>query len=179
MSLAAAKRYAEALFELAHEKKALGPVADGLLSLRQRLADDAALRQAFFDPKGSIESKKTLVDGKLGQGLHQYVVHLVKLLCDRRREGGLMTLILHFFELKEAADGIVQVLVESALPMDEEARSALAERLSKATGKKVQLELQVVPDLIGGLRLTVGSTRIDGTVKRRYEDLAQRLKAAV
>jgi len=179
MSQAAAKRYAEALFELSNEHDALDAVSESLLRLRQRLADNTTVSAALFSSKSAVDEKKKLVADKLAEGLHDYVRNLLNLLCDRRREGALMALLLHFFELKEEKSGIVRMTVESARPMDDAARQKLEASLSEATKKSVQLEVEVVPELIGGLRLTVGSTRIDGSIKRKYEDLGTRLRVAI
>ncbi len=179
MSVAAAKRYAEALFELAGEKGVLEPVSEGLLKVREALKGDAQGAKTFFAARVPAAEKRRLADEKFLVGVHDYVANTVRLLVDRRREGGLMTLILHFFELREQAEGILHADVEVAREMDEEARRALTDKLSQVTGKKVVANVQVNPDLIGGMRVCIGSTLIDGSLKKSLDALGARLKAAV
>ncbi len=179
MSRVAAQRYAQALFELARERSVSDEVAEGLIELHRRLTADASARRLYLDQGAPPEAKKRLVDEKLAKGLHAFIGNVMKLLVDRGRESILGPMILEFFELKEAADGIIHVTVESAFPIEGEAKDGLLKRLSEATGKRVEADIVVRPDLLGGLRITVGSTRIDGTIRRQYEELEQKLKSVV
>ncbi|MCB9831993.1 MAG: ATP synthase F1 subunit delta [Planctomycetes bacterium] len=179
MSQAAAERYAGALFELASEKNAVEDVGQGLLAVRKALQADAGAAKTFFAPRVPATEKRRLADQKLLTGVHPLVAKLVRLLIDRRREGSLWSLILCFFELKETAEGILRLTIETARPLDDAARTALVAKLSSATGKKVLPEIVDNADLLGGMRITIGSTRIDGSLKRALESLGKRLKAAV
>lgn len=179
MSVAAAKRYAEALYELACDKNVLDEVSQGLLKVREALGANPDAAKTFFGDRVTSDEKTKVAKEKLLNGVHEYVANLVRLLIDRRREGGLLTLILTFFELREAADGVVHARVEVAQAMTDEELAALTEKLSSVTKKKVISEIEVVPDLIGGVRITIGSTLIDGSLKRSLETLGARLKAAV
>lgn len=179
MSAAAAERYAGALFELAVEKGAVDAVGQGLLSVRKALQEDAGAAKQFFAPRVPAQEKHRIADQKLLKGVHPLVANLVKLLIDRRRESSLWSLILSYFEKCEAADGILRMTIETARPMTEEARTRLIETLSKATGRKVVPEVVENADLLGGMRITVGSTRIDGSLKRALASLGERLKSAI
>ena len=61
------------------------------------------------------------------------------------------------------------------MPLDDKQRKELAEALSKATGKKVEVKVLVDPSVIGGVVAKVGDTVIDGTVKRRLEQLKEQV----
>lgn len=178
MSNVAARRYAQALFELAHDKDVVGPVSDGLMSVREKLAADVNLSRTILDPRKRADEKRAAID-KLADGLHPYVVNVIRLLVDRRRANGLLVMILEFFELREKAVGVVRMHVDSARELTDEDRERLKGRLSEASGKKVEITTSVDPELIGGLRIQVGSTLIDGTIKRRIESIGARLKRVV
>lgn len=178
MSHAPARRYAEALFELARDKDVVGPVSDGLMAVREKLSADSGLQKALLDPRGSADDKRSAID-KLADGLHPFVVNVMRLMADRRRADGLLHMILSFFELREESVGVVRMHVESARELSDEDRERLKTRLSEATGKKVEITTSVNADLIGGMRLKVGSTLIDGTIKRRIESIGARLKRAI
>jgi F-type H+-transporting ATPase subunit delta len=66
--------------------------------------------------------------------------------------------------------------VRSATPLEAKQRTALAEALGKATGKKVELKVLVDPSVIGGVVAKVGDTVIDGSVKRRLEKLKEQVR---
>jgi len=179
MSVAAAQRYAGALFELAVEKGAVDEVAEGLLGVRKALQDDAGAAKDFFAPRVTAQEKRRIADSKLLGDVHPLVANLVRLLIDRRREGSLWSLILCFFELREQSEGVLRLTVETARPLGEEGKAGLTEKLSKATGKTVIPDVSDNAELLGGMRITVGSTRIDGSLRRSLETLGKRLKSAL
>lgn len=179
MSVAAANRYAEALFELASEKNVLEPVSEGLLKVKDALGQGSDASKTFFGARVPAAEKRKLADEKLLSGVHEYVANLVRLLVDRRREGGLMSLILRFFELREAAEGILHAEVEVAREMSDEDLASLTQKLSDLTKKKVVPSVSVNAELIGGLRIRIGSNLIDGSLKKSLDTLGARLKAAV
>ena len=61
--------------------------------------------------------------------------------------------------------------VRSAIPLDEDQQARLAEALSKRTGQKVSVKVNVDPSILGGIVATIGDTVIDGSVRRRLEQL--------
>ena len=62
------------------------------------------------------------------------------------------------------------------MPLDEEQRHRLAAALSRlSTGKTVQLNVILDPEVIGGIRVQVGDEVVDGTILRRLEEAAQLL----
>ncbi len=65
--------------------------------------------------------------------------------------------------------------VRSAIALTDDQKSRLAAALGQATGKQVEVKVIVDPTVMGGLVAQVGDTVIDGTVRRRLEQLQQRL----
>jgi F-type H+-transporting ATPase subunit delta len=59
----------------------------------------------------------------------------------------------------------VAVKVTSAAELDQGQRDAMATRFRELTGKQVEFEFHLDPDLVGGLRAQVGSTVYDGSVR--------------
>ena len=178
MSGLAALRYAQSLLELATEKTALDAVAADWNRLLLAYQGDPSFARKLSDARLSAAEKKALVGGALGaeKGL---VKNTVSVLIDRRREGDILPCALAFFEMLERAQGILRVEVETAQPLAADAEKNLVAGLEKATRKKVILSTVVKPELLGGIRLVIDSRLIDGSVKRRLETLAGRLKAAV
>ena len=68
-----------------------------------------------------------------------------------------------------------RALVESATPLDATMQFNLKSGLSKKYGRELALEFQVNPELLGGIRVKVGSDVWDGTVKARLEALKAQL----
>jgi F-type H+-transporting ATPase subunit delta len=65
--------------------------------------------------------------------------------------------------------------VRAAVPLDEGVRDRLANALSHATGKQVEVNVVVDPNVLGGVVARIGDTVIDGSVRRRLDQLKERL----
>jgi F-type H+-transporting ATPase subunit delta len=68
-----------------------------------------------------------------------------------------------------------RAIVESATPLDATMQSNLKASLSKKYGRELSLEFETKPELLGGIRVKVGSDVWDGTVKARLEALKAQL----
>jgi F-type H+-transporting ATPase subunit delta len=76
-------------------------------------------------------------------------------------------------------NGIVPVTAYTAIPLTEELRWKLTDKLSTVTGKTIELECRIDPETLGGVRLDFDGRQIDGTVRRRLEDIRGILKNTV
>ena len=78
-----------------------------------------------------------------------------------------------------ADHGIIEVTVVSAVPLNDTSREKLLAKLQEMTGKTVRLTAKVDPSILGGLRLDLNGTRLDGTVQRRLERLRDSIGSVV
>ena len=67
--------------------------------------------------------------------------------------------------------------MRTAVPLDEDQRKQLAAALSKATGKRIELKALVDKSVLGGVYAKIGDTVIDGTVRRRLQQLKEQVRA--
>ncbi|MEE9392896.1 MAG: ATP synthase F1 subunit delta [Planctomycetota bacterium] len=179
MSEAAVRRYADALFELARDKALLPEVVDGVDGVRKALSASPDLVAKFKSVRTTQTEKREFVDQQLTVRAHPYVRNALKLLIDRNRGDDPLFFVLAFFERMEAEQGVVKVLVESARGMGDLAAEDLAKRLSTVLGKKVSMEAETLPELLGGIRVTIGSKRIDASIKKQLDNLETRLRSAI
>ena len=71
------------------------------------------------------------------------------------------------------------VIAVTKLPLSDELRRKLTDKLSSVTGKTIELECRVDPECLGGVRLDLGGTQLDGTVRHRIDEIRQILKNTV
>jgi F-type H+-transporting ATPase subunit delta len=82
------------------------------------------------------------------------------------------------FQMIAAAQrGEVTADVTSAHALSDEQIAALKDKLTARQGRTVKINSSVDPDLLGGLVVTIGSQRIDGSIRTRLNSLAQAMKA--
>ena len=172
-----ARPYAEALFKAAAgDGAALKPQLAALAAL----ASDAQLRQFADNPKVSVEQVAGVVTELLsGQGaaLSPRVVNLLHVVLDNGRFAALPEISAQFAALVNAQGGISDALVESAYALDEAQLAEVVAALEKRFGRRLQARVQLRPELIGGIRVTVGDEVLDTSVKARLEQMKVALTA--
>ncbi len=172
-----ARRYAKALFSLAVEKGRIEPWSDSLLALGQAIEGSAELRDVLQNPAYPRETRAAVM-ARLTEPfrLDAEPAALLQLLGERNRLGGLTAIVAAFRELADVELGRVRARVTSAVPLDDAAVNAIAEKLSAATQKKVLVERAVDPAILGGVVAQVGSVVYDGSIRTQLEDLRSTLK---
>jgi F-type H+-transporting ATPase subunit delta len=173
----AARRYSRALFELASESGRLGVVSEQIEALG-RLADDAEFRSLLPDPRIETASKAKAIVGALGEGVDPLVRGLIESLKRRKRLGLILEIPAGFLEFADEAAGRLRGVLESSTLMEENQVVAIEKSLASQTGKQVSLHCEVLPELLGGVRVTLAGTRYDGSVRGRLDQITQRLAAA-
>ena len=172
------KGYAQALFAVAEAEEDLGTVEDELFAFAKVVERDGRLREALTDPALPAENKRTLVRELLGDRASSHTVSILGFLIEQGRAKELGRIVESLAELAAERRKHVVAEVRSAVPLTQERRKRLAEALSKATGKKVEIKAVVDPSVIGGVLARVGDEVFDGTVRTRFEEARERLGSA-
>jgi F-type H+-transporting ATPase subunit delta len=172
-----AGRYASALFDLASEAGTVTAVEADLEKLAEALHESAELRALIKNPEVSREQIGKVVAG-IGAylGLAELTKNFLGVLAENRRIADLPAMIRAFHAIAAAQRGEVGAEVASAHALTDEQISTLEQKLRAREGRYVKLKTRVVPDLLGGLVVTVGSKRFDGSIRTRLNSLAQAMK---
>lgn len=110
-------------------------------------------------------------DGKLDEARARSVVALVT----EKKPRGYIGILENFARLLRGESERQNAVVESATPISDDMRFQLKAGLAKKYGRELALQFQVVPELLGGIRVKVGSDVWDGSVKARLEALKNQL----
>lgn len=171
----AARRYAEAAYEVARSDDALDEWLEDLEAISQTLAI-RELRAVVEHPAIAYAEKERVLRRAL-QGVRPRPLNLLLLLVRRGRPGAVEPMRRHFEDLVRRRRGIVRAEIRSALPLDERERDELRRHLASLAGGEVELRETVDPALIGGLAVRIGDRLYDGSVRSRLERLRARLTA--
>lgn len=169
----AAKRYAQAAFELARDRDEL-PVWEaqlGTLGEALAIGDALALIASF---QVAREAKEEFLRRVLDEPA-PLVWNLVRLLAGKGRLPLLPQIAEHFRELLDEQRGIAHAHVATAVALSDAEREALAQRLSELTGKQVQVEAHEVPEMLGGVIARIGDRLIDGSTRSKLVALKRAL----
>ncbi|AZI34596.1 ATP synthase subunit delta [Caenibius tardaugens NBRC 16725] len=172
-----AGRYAVALFDLASEAGNVTSVESDLDKLGAALNESADLSALIKNPeisRADLGKAMTALAGHLG--LDKLTGNFLGVLAQNRRLSQLPAVIRAFSAIAAVQRGEVTAEVASAHPLSDEQVSSLQEKLKAREGRNVKIRTSVDPDLLGGLVVTIGSKRIDSSIRTRLNSLAHAMK---
>lgn len=178
ISQTAARVYAKALFDIAVAGGALSQVSDELNAVRSALMGlDPELRGFFDMPQLRRDDKRRMINSAFGSRVSRPVLGLLNVLVEKRRESLLDTIVSEFDDLVDQHTGRVQASVTSARKLDADLADALRAALEQRTQRQVVLRQRVDPDVLGGIRVSLGDLVLDGTIRRGLSDMRRTLTA--
>lgn len=173
----AARRYAQAAFELAREGRALEEWERDLRALAKVMAMPE-LREVIEHPAVPYAEKAKVLRRAAGERIAAEPISLVLLMVRRGRPSAVAAMIERFEDLVRRERGIARAEVRTALPLDDQQRSEVVERLGELTAKRIEVSETVDESLIGGISVRIGDILYDASVRARLERLRARLTAA-
>src|SRR4051812_33359624 len=171
-----ARPYARAAFAEAQADKRLAPWSEAI-NTGAAVVQDERVKRLLDHPRVTPAELAQLVIDIAGNGLDQDGKNFVQTLAENRRLGYLPEIAEIFDELKDAEEGIVDVTVTSAAPLDQQQQLTLSEALARRLKRQVRLHCETDNTLIGGAVLRAGDLVIDGSLRTRLDRLATELTA--
>jgi F-type H+-transporting ATPase subunit delta len=169
---ASARRYAQAVFEIALENKTLERWQADLQKLAGALSQ-ADFQAAMESPKISFEEKSRLLQ-RLG-GVDPLALNLARLLIVKNGIGMMSGIAAEYERLVNAYRGIQKAKVVTAVPIDAEDKAKLADGLGAVTGTKIVVEAEVAPEILGGIIARIDGKLLDGSTRTKLETLKREM----
>jgi F-type H+-transporting ATPase subunit delta len=167
--------YAEALFAVARAEGQSAQVADELFQVAQAVKGSDELIDKLADPHIPVATRQQIVVDLLDGKAQSATVNLVSLVVGNGRARELGAIVDAMVAMSAQAANKEVAEVRSAIALTDDQKTRLADALGKATGKQVEVKVIVDPSVQGGLVAQVGDTVIDGTVRRRLDQLRNAL----
>jgi F-type H+-transporting ATPase subunit delta len=169
--------YATALYEVARAEGALEVVEEELFKLSDVLAQSDELRATLTDANLPPEKRQEIIQDLLGKAKATPITtNLVSFVVGAGHARDLPAIISKLVERAAAERKHAVAEIRSAVPLDEDQRTRLAQALSKNLGKEVEVKVHVDPSVLGGLSVRVGDVVIDGTVRHRLDQLKEAIR---
>ena len=177
MSEVIAKRYADALFAVARERQTIDQVEEQLILVKNIIHDHKDLKRVLQNPRINKDDKKAILEKIFSKEVNQEVVNVLKILVDNNRESLVADLQEAFTTIANEYRGIVDVTVTTASPLNKNDEQKIAEAFGKLYNKKLRIQSQVDPKVIGGVLVRVGNRLYDGTLLGKLSRFSQEMKA--
>ena len=171
-----ARPYAVASYKLAKEQNALAKWSE-MLSFATAVVNDAQMSAYIQDPKVVSSELEAGFLKVCGDQLNENGQNLIKVLIEYGRLSILPAIADAFEVLKAQDEGTLDAQIIAAAKPSAEETKQLISKLEAKFGKKIEASVSVDAELIGGVKIIVGDTVIDASVKSQLQNLAYTLTA--
>jgi F-type H+-transporting ATPase subunit delta len=167
--------YATALFEVARAEGNLEKVEAELYQVARAIDGSEDLRSKLTDQALPVELRQGIVEELLGDRTQPVTKALVSFVVGSGRARNLPKIIDLLVQRTAEERQEVVADIRSAIPLDDDQQARLADALSRRTGQKVSVKVNVDPSILGGIVATIGDTVIDGSIRRRLDQVKESL----
>lgn len=174
-----ATTYGQAMYDLARDENKSQKILAELSALDQGLRAEPEFLQLLSAPNIPKEERVQILDDSFRGKIDPYVLNFLKVLTEKGYMRHFSGCCQFFRQQYNKDNGIVPVVAYTAVPLSDELRRKLTAKLSTVTGKTIELDCRIDPETLGGVRLDFDGKQVDGTVRRRLEDIRGLLKNTV
>lgn len=169
-------KYARALADVALENRIHEQVLRELSAVDQLLKTHKDLRETFANPAIPLAAKRGIME-ELGRrmSLSKVVVNFVLVLLEKARIHQFEQMAGAYQRVLDERQGIIQADVFSVQAVNDSVKRRLHDAVSGLTGKRVKMNYQQDASLIGGIKMQIGSTVFDGSIRTQLEEIRKRL----
>jgi F-type H+-transporting ATPase subunit delta len=167
--------YARALLKMAQAEGVVTRVEEELFRLRELLKKNPDLLEFLKDPNVKHEGKRQAISTLFQGRVHPLVLNILITLSDLDRGGHVLHVIEEFDSNADDARENVSGEITTAITLDDATLKRLADELSRITGKTVRLFQRIDPAILGGAIIKVGEQIIDGSLRRKLDQIKERL----
>ena len=174
-----ATTYGQAMYDLARDEGKSQQILAELSVLDQSLRAEPEFIQLLSSPNIPKEERVQILDSSFRGKIDPYVLNFLKVLTEKGYMRHFSGCCQFYRQCYNKDNGIMPVVAYTAVPLSDELRSKLTAKLSTVTGKTIELDCRIDPETLGGVRLDFDGKQVDGTVRRRLEDIRGLLKNTV
>ncbi|MCB0919139.1 MAG: F0F1 ATP synthase subunit delta [Actinobacteria bacterium] len=166
---------AEAMFAAAERAGDLDQIENELFRFGRTVVSDGDLQLTLSSPALPAEPKAAILNELLAGKAHQSTIDLLAFVSSHLRGRRLDQAIDQLSELAAQRRGMLLATVQSAIELDDERRNRIRAALQSLYGQKVEINVEVIPALVGGISIQIGDDLIDGSVASRLEKARRRI----
>lgn len=173
-----AKRYADALFQLAEENNLTDQFIEELNVVKSVFEQNEKLSVLLASPNATISEKTALIDTAFAS-VHLHIKNGLKIMVERRRSNVILQMVEEFVNLYNDKNDIAYAVVSSVRELSPVELTNVETTFKKLLNKKsLIIDNKVDESLLGGLRIRVGNTIYDGSLSNKLKRIEQNLLTA-
>lgn len=170
-----AKRYAKALFDIALENHRIDEFEHQVHMVYQILDSEKEFMKILQHPQILMDEKIKMLEEIFSSKVSNELMGLLVLVIQKNRQDYILEILNTFLEEVKSYKGIVTATVVSAVPLTTEQINKITQKLISSLNKQIQIETQVDPSIIGGLKIRVGDRILDASIEGKLHSLKSQL----
>lgn len=171
--------YGEALYSLAKEEQASEEIRSQLQVLKDSFTQEPDFLKLLGSPSLTKAERCQVLETSFRGMIHDYLLNFLKILTEKGYIRYFSDCCEAYTQLYNEDHGILPVTAVTAVAMSGAQQQTLREKLSKITGKQIELHCRIDAKVLGGVRLDYQGQRLDDTVQHRLDAIRDMLKNTV
>jgi len=169
------KKYAQALFKVVVKEDDINQVSDRLNSIRSILESVPELNQLFITRRVQVQDKMNMLKNILGDKISDIVMDLMVLLMENGHMMLFGEVIKRFDYLQDKDSEVIKVQITSSSRLSDDEVQRISLEIENKIQKKVDVKMKTDTSIVGGIKLRVGNTLIDGSVSKHLQKIRDTL----
>lgn len=170
-----ARRYAQALFEVAYEDNQHKKVEEELFQIVNIFESNPDFYELIRTPLITTQNKKQVLKDVFQGKISQELFNFCYILLDKTRETYIFDIAKQFKLMCDKVENSTEAVVITVVPMAQEDIANLENKLSAVSNKQVKLINEIDASIVGGILIKIGDKIIDGTIRNRLWNIKQQL----
>jgi F-type H+-transporting ATPase subunit delta len=173
-----ARRYAEAMADVATAHNLIDQIDGELHTFAEMLGQSRELAEVFASPVLPYPDKARVLEAIIARARPgAYTANLLRAMLNHHRLPLVREVSEQYRRIINERRGVVVAEVTTAQPLADAEQAQLGQRLQAITGKRVEFQFKTDAALIGGVVTRIGSVVYDGSVRTQLQEIEQRLKS--
>lgn len=169
-------RYSEAFIKYTKASIGTPKALSDLKTIKEIIRKNRVFKDFLENPQIGLNDKCSVINEVLGPDISQEARHLLRLLLENNRIN-LVLDIIEYSRVKYSHEGEEAAILKTAFPLDLPVIEKIKKRLENKLKKKLRFYIDLDASLLGGVQVIIGNKIIDGSIRRRLDDLKEKLMA--
>lgn len=170
-----AGKYGTALFRTAKRINQVERISHDLVVISELVRKNPALKSFLESPQILEREKKELISTTFKDRISEALFSFLMLVVSKHRIQYLLPMTEEFVRLVKEDQGIVQARLITARSIDQILVEEIRQELGRTTGKKVEMQMEIDPHLIGGIVIILGDKIIDRSIRYQLNQLKEQM----
>ena len=172
----AALRYAKATLNLANQQNKTSKINDDMSLIEETIAKNKELQTFLNNPVFKADEKLKVLNAIFNKNVDKITSSVIKLLIKNKRLTLLPFVAKQFKNLYKKSQRIASAKVTTAVPLTEDLKEKILQKIKNETNKKVSIQNIVDKSIIGGFILQIGDKQIDASISGKLNNLSRKFE---